>query len=284
MFLKGEQGASLLDLVVAVALTGVLAAVCAAMLVASQRTVQATAERLATSGSVRSGLQVIVEELRGTGRTNPGNGDLVVQAAGSVTYRAPRGFGRICRLGPSSVWLDRSPPRFVALRLPSPGRDTLLVFDGGDASTAADDRWVPLPILGPPTSAVCPAGSPALVVPTIDLTPLILAGLGPDGPVRWFEIMTLRSYASGGDLWLGGQSITAGEVVQPIVGPLDTPGLQLIYADGHGLPASGDAVRLVVTRLGVRASGVLASGGGAASHLTLDRSIRVEVALRNRLP
>ncbi|MBA3258765.1 MAG: hypothetical protein H0T68_04780, partial [Gemmatimonadales bacterium] len=39
-------------------------------------------------------------------------------------------------------------------------------------------------------------------------------------PVRLFEIMELQYYPQGGQAWLGMRSVSRGEAIQPLIGPL----------------------------------------------------------------
>jgi hypothetical protein len=125
---------------------------------------------------------------------------------------------------------------FRALRLPSSGRDSLLVLPAD-----APDGWLRRPVTGPPRAADCPGGRSGLAIPAPGLSaPLAGAFL------RLFEVVELRFYASGGEWWLGFRSVTGGETTQPVAGPFIPGGFRFAYVGAGGEP-TGDrqAVRSI---------------------------------------
>jgi hypothetical protein len=63
----------------------------------------------------------------------------------------------------------------------------------------------------------------------------VLADVPIGTPVRFYEIMQLKLYRSEGNSWLGARSVSAGEAIQPILGPLtDGDGFRLEYLDALG--------------------------------------------------
>ena len=107
------------------------------------------------------------------------------------------------------------------------------------------------------------------------------------GPVRVFEVMELRYYQSGGKSWLGSRSVSAGGVIEPMLGPLadSTPsqrGLTFAYLDRDGAVTSvpNEVREIAWTIKGITDGPVRASGAAlAVDSLTLSTS----VALRNTL-
>jgi hypothetical protein len=62
--------------------------------------------------------------------------------------------------------------------------------------------------------------------------------------------MQAKLYRSQGAWWLGARSESAGEVIQPVAGPLAPAGLRLVYRDSLGLPTSAaGGVREIELRL-----------------------------------
>jgi hypothetical protein len=102
-------------------------------------------------------------------------------------------------------------------------------------------------ITGPPRSGVCTdgTGAAALVVPTPITDSLVLPV-----PVRFFEVMEIRLYQSGGRWWVGARSVSNGEVIQPVMGPVASSGLQFQFLDqGGGSISSPTALSRITVRL-----------------------------------
>jgi hypothetical protein len=136
-------------------------------------------------------------------------------------------------------------------------RDSLLLFLAPDPAANRDARWLPLPISSV-TSTTC-AGVPALALgTTLDSTFALPDSIPLDAPVRTFEVMQLRLYRVAPSWWLGARSVSGGETIQPVLGPLEPGGLRLAYFDSAGVPTSqADSVRSVrVTLVGLSARAV----------------------------
>jgi hypothetical protein len=100
-------------------------------------------------------------------------------------------------------------------------------------------------------------------------------------PLRIFEIMQLKLSQSQGESWLGARSVSGGEVMQPMLGPLaNANGFELTYLDGQGAPtANPRAVKSIrFTVRGVSAEAVRSSGGEATR---IEDELTTQVALRN---
>ena len=108
------------------------------------------------------------------------------------------------------------------------------------------------------------------------------------GPVRFFEVMELRYYQSGGKSWLGSRSVSAGGVIEPMLGPLADStatgrGLTFTYLDRNGAPTTvpNDVREIAWTLKGVT-DGAVRQGGSAP--LAVDSlALSTSVALRNTL-
>jgi hypothetical protein len=172
--------------------------------------------------------------------------DLFRVDAESVTYRAARGLGLACAVEPAEIRLPLE--ALAAWRRPQAGRDSLMVFLG--TTGAAADPWLAGPILDVGQSAC--DGAPALRLGTaLDATRLSRLHPPAQWPVRIFEVMQARMYRSQGAWWLGARSVTAGEAIQPVAGPLDPTLSRMRYRDSLGLPTlTPGAVREVEFRLG----------------------------------
>jgi hypothetical protein len=203
-------------------------------------------------------------------------GDLVSVGSSEITYRAFRASALACDLTARQVLLRMAP--WYGYRQLAPDRDSLLLFVEGDSLLSRDDRWVPLPVLSV-SSGTC-GSVPAFAVGTM-LDSALTADVRFDAPVRTFEVVQVRSYPQGFQLWLGARSVTAGESIQPLLGPLPAPGLALEYLDGWGRPTgTSDAIRQIVARLAVGPDRQVQAAVGAASR-PLDDSVTVVVTLRS---
>lgn len=267
--MTGEaRGWALAEAAVAMALTAVVAAAALGGLVGLQRRAAGEAERVASASSLRTAAQVLQTEL---GSLDPGAGDLITAAADRMTYRVVRGTGIGCGAAFDGIMVRTGTWR--SLRLPAPGRDSLLLLEAGAT-------WRILPLAGPIRSAICPDGSSGLVFPTTAPPPGASVTV-----VRTFEVMELRHYLSGTDAWLGLRSVSAGELIQPVSGPFRASPAPFSYLDAAGAATSDPSrVRRVraVFRGTTRADG--AAGAGARADLVRRDSVAAEVALRGGSP
>lgn len=235
----------------------------------------AQSETAALQNALRAGAIFLTTELRELGGT-PGDPDILGFAAESLTYRAMRGSGQGCSRGQNAMLIEAG--GFSAYRSPQAGRDSLLLHLEGRLDVEADDRWLHLPIsaIG---SGAC-AGTPAILVSTL-LDTAQVAAFAPLAPVRTFEVMQVKLYQSGGDYWLGARSVSAGETIQPLVGPLTSDGLTLTYFDSvGGSAATAEQIRSVGITLRAISASPLRTGGSGPLQRRVD-SLITTVALRN---
>jgi prepilin-type N-terminal cleavage/methylation domain-containing protein len=279
---RTARGFTLVEIIVALTVTLVVAAAIYGVVTTTQRLSLAHAERVSLQANVRTASWVASAELHEVaalpGGTTAQNDVLVAQATG-ITYRAMRGIGFLCQspVTPSElrVWLST----YSGFRDPAPGRDSALVFLEGDPVSAADDAWLPLAITAVATGNTCP-GSSGITLATDDHPEIV--GIAANTPVRIYEIMDLRLYASGGKSWLGARSLSAGEVIQPLLGPLvDGSGFTLEYLDAAG---SVTADLTAIKSLTVRVRGISESPipvGGYGQRARVQDSLVAQVSLRN---
>lgn len=263
--MSAPRGFTLIELVVALGLALGAAGLVARQLLQSRRLARALAERIAVQENVRAAALVFTGELGDLGydesAPEPGSppgeriarSDLLATAPGAVTYLVGRGGGHVCGvvigpataiLVPEATWSSSRAPRDT---------DSLLVFVERDPATGADDGWVHLGIRSLGTAS-CSDGAPALAlrigVPA-GLSPAAFAGITAGSPVQVAEVMEIRYYTSGGRSWLGMRSVSTGEAISPVAGPLadssaGVRGLTVRYLDAGGAPASSArAVRAV---------------------------------------
>jgi hypothetical protein len=204
-------------------------------------------------------------------------------AATDITYRAMRGIGFVCQAG-TATQLRISRSTFSGYRDPLAVRDGLYAFiEGPDADSETDDSWLPVAITAVSTATACPGAIGAGITLTLPNT-AALVGLPAGTPVRFYEIMQLTLHEADGKSWLGARSVSAGEVIQPVLGPLaDGNGFLLQYLTAAGVEtADPTAIKSIRVTLRGITDGVV-SAGIAASPTHVQEELVSQVALRNAL-
>ena len=280
-----RRGFTLVELMIGLVLMSLVGTVIFKLLQSEQRVSNAQAERVMMQSSVRTGALVVPSELRELSTNAAGQTDLMQISADSVTYRAARGVGFTCAVTSTQIKiLNTSVLPWNGLRDISPGRDSLLLFVDSDPGKATDDVWVRLPVSS--VAATTCGSNAAIAVNTPNFLAQLPGGLLSNvvvgGPVRTEEVMRLKSYASGGKQWVGIASLSGGDAVQPILGPITAGGFQLAYFTGDGTAtATLSAVRVIrITLIGVTDRAVARGGVSGPNALLLDTLV-TRVLLRN---
>jgi hypothetical protein len=197
-----------------------------------------------------------------------------------ITYRAMRSMGLACQVSATEVRILRSANTFYSTRTIVAGQDSMLLYVERDPDLSSDDSWLPLPVNGV-TNSTC-GGNPAFAIATTintGVTPL--TAIVVDAPVRTFEVMELAVLNSGGQNWLGVRSVSAGQALQPALGPITANGLELAYFNAAGAvtanPALVQSIRITIRGLTDRT--VRQAGQGPLA-LAQD-SLSMRITLRN---
>jgi hypothetical protein len=238
----------------------------------------------------------------GTGTSLDSTSDIRAITDTSITYRAMRGFYTVCTAPASATALVvvRSQPTAFASEYRAPTTsDSAQVFWEGDTLLTSDDRWIPVGIAATATGTCSYPSTPptAMSSYTFGLSgsgipaAFPLAKLYPGAPVRTFETVQLKSYASGGSSWLG-MSVN-GASLQPLAGPLAPSngtvyGFGLTYFDSAGTVLTATAANIPKVRaVGVVIRGVTtdpittSSGTRALAYDSLAALITLRNAPRN---
>ncbi len=269
-------GVTLVELMVAVTLAGIVVSAAVGVAASVQRHAQRVVERAALEGTLLQAARVVNLEWSALSFDSV-TADLVV-SGDTIRYRAFRGLGVVCDANSAGVILDRGPGRIRQLRDPSDGRDSLALLLTGDSTTIADDAWALLPIVAPPTVAPCPGGGSGLLVPTV--VPGPATGLRVGSPAAWFEVMEWRAYRSGALDWMGVRSVSGGEGIQPFLGPLQPrtgggpAGISALLLDPMGVPTASEPALIGIAVRG-HTSGSVAAGGWASHHVSVDSVVPV---------
>ncbi|MEO7987713.1 MAG: prepilin-type N-terminal cleavage/methylation domain-containing protein [Gemmatimonadales bacterium] len=294
----GRRGFTLVEMMVALVLVTAVMGVTYALLAQNQHVSRAQIEHAGLQDNVRAGALIVANELREIGYDSiplssgltsapSGSPDLLVMLPGRLEYKAMRGIGFTCS-APAAGELRLQRPTVLGLRQPQKD-DSVTAHVEGNPATAADDAWVHAVITGVGTG-VCDDGGPAVVLQVTYAGVEGTAAPGKmslGGPIRYFEVMELRYYKSGGKSWLGLRSVSAGGVIEPMLGPLadstaGVRGLTFSYLDRNGAPATlpNDVREIAWTLKGVT-DGAVRNGSQA---LAIDcLALSTSVALRNTL-
>ena len=265
-----RRGAGLVELLVALTVSAVLALLTWQILAASAERLRDRSERISLEHALRVGAAGLRSALEPLGADSVAGSDLLSEAPDRVLVRAARGSGVACGVAGSGLTVRLGEGWWVALRDPVPGRDSLLV-DG----VTSPPKWSVLALAGEAHPGACPDGGAGLVLPA-EIPPERLVELGAGSPVRVFEDVELRLYASAGAAWIGLRNLATGESIQPLAGPFAPGGLRLDYFARSGGSATGPgevvSIRTNLAGLSERAGGVgLARGrSGRPDSVALD--------------
>jgi prepilin-type N-terminal cleavage/methylation domain-containing protein len=274
------RGFTLVEITVALALMLVVTAGVYRVLIFTQRSSRVQLVQLNLQSNVRTAVLVTANELRGLSTVTGGSSaknDILVPTPSGLTYRAARGVGLLCQAGTAGQ-LRISRGSFSGYRDPQPGRDVAYLFLEGSSTDATDDAWAPLILRDVSTGSLCPGTfEPAIAITTVAPPEPVDAPAGT--PIRIYELMELRLYQSDGQWWLGARSVSAGEAIQPLAGPLSgSDGFHLEYLSATGL-ATTDPTAVASIRITVRGSNADLLRAGHAEGV--EEELTAQVALRN---
>jgi len=274
--MTARRGATVVELVVALSLFGILSLAVVGVLRRTADAYRAQTQQIDRNRSLRVAAAFLPAELR---ELDARDGDLVAMQPTAITIRAPRQFAVLCRdvaagTGGITTIVLRDTPRY-GLRDFDPDTDSLWILSEGISALPEDDRWVGGDVLSV-GSAPCADGRPGRRL-TVALGPGDGFALG--APVLGFEVITYRLYRSSEDgRWYIGQQ-TATDF-QPVLGPVTTNGLSIAYFDSGGATTT-DPSRVSIIEVQVRATTIepIRDGSGQLGR-PVDSLVTV-VALRN---
>ena len=289
---RGRRGFTIIEVLVALVLLGLVSAALYRVLVNNQRLYMAQTQRIDLSQNIRAASTILPAEFR---ELDASEGDITAMSATSISMRAMRWLGFACNTpglggalnGVSVIVRGGAPgqPLFFGARGIDNTRDSILIYYDGNVNSRTDDFWATGSITAAPNGQNCNDGTNGqrLVVN------LNLLGLGPNvagaiplgAPVRGFERVVYQLYQPAGDTsWYVGFQ-PAGQSMQPLIGPVLSNGLTFQYYDANG---NVTAVRNQVARIDItvraRTTGAVRAGGQAARATIVD-SVVTSVALRN---
>ena len=292
----GRRGFTMVELLVALVLLGLVSAALYRVLANNQRLYMAQTQRIDLSQNIRAAGNILPAEFR---ELDASEGDIIAMSATSITIRAQRWLSFVCQipvLGGAS-WNGLS----MIVRGGQTGQkgfygsrgiqntDSLLIYWDGDQTIRTDDYW---PVGGVVNAVAgnCPdvPPTPGTVLtfnassnPVAFATANKLGAITLGAPVRGWERVTysLQQNAADGQWYLYMQPF--GQTAQPLIGPLLSNGLSLSYFTTAGAVTAVPAqvARIDITVRG-RTRNAIRKGGQAAAQVAVD-SIVTSVALRN---
>lgn len=285
-----RRGFTLVELLIALVLLGLVSAAIYRVLVNNQRIYQAQTQRIDLQQNIRAAVTILPAELR---ELDAADGDIQVMTATSLTVRGSRQLGFVCTLpaigapagGVAPVTLTIRADPFYGMRDFNTASDSVFVYFEGDQATTTDDGWVRGRILSI-SDVNCADGDPGRQLVTslvFGLNQAPVTGQIPTGsPLRGYETVTYSVYqAADGRWYLGYQSSSTGGVRQPVIGPvLDANGVTFEYfaADGAVTAVPTQVAQVRVT-LRAQTAIPVRTGDGPLRYVT--DSIVTRVALRN---
>lgn len=222
-----RRGLGLVELVVATALTGVLAALTALILSRSAARFRERSDRVAREYALRVADHAVRTTL---GSLTAGGSDLSAIGSGGFVARVMRGAGVLCEWAGSEIRVRSAAPWWTRVRDPVAGRDSLLI------ARLDQPEWVVSPLRSDPRSGRCPDGTPAVTL-SVSLDTLPPQAIGSGSPIRFFEPVEVRIYGSSSFDWIGVRQVATGEFIQPLAGPLVRASTSFEYFNGAGGPA-----------------------------------------------
>lgn len=290
-----RRGFTMVELLVALVLLGLVSAALYRVLVNNQRLYMAQTARIDLSQNIRAAANILPAELR---EIDAADGDIIAMTPTRLEIRAMRWLGFACTApvmggglnGLTMTIRGGAPglPLFYGARGMNVVSDTMLIYYDGDQTSRNDDYWARGTFTGVAPAVVNCPGLPVqtgrLVTFNLNLLGIGVnqAGAIPVGaPVRGYEHVIYQLYNPPGDtLWYVGFQPAAG-AMQPLFGPVLTNGLTFQYFDVNG---NVTAVRSQVARVDItvraRTVSAVRSGGQAPARTVVD-SITTSVALRN---
>lgn len=289
MLRSSRVGLTLIELLVAVLLMGVVAASLQRLLHSMQRFSRYQEQRVHLNAGLRVAGAILPTELRGLDATGTAGSDILAMTDTAITYRAMRTLHFVCRPPTptgrrAASFAVAATPRFGVRRL-DPARDALLIFAEADPTTASDNYWVQADLsVGLTRGNACPGGAESLTLSVRNLPTEALKDVRVGAPIRGYEVMRLASYRDArGDWWVGarGRGKARGwSRAQPVLGPLAQHGLRFSYwnSEGAAVASPSDVARIGITLI-ARTSERVRTRAGATRHMF--DTIRTQVALRN---
>jgi prepilin-type N-terminal cleavage/methylation domain-containing protein len=286
-----RRGFSLVELLIAMVLLGIVTLGLYRALMTNQRVYQQQTQVIGLQQNMRAAAAILPQELR---ELDASDSDITAMTATSLSVRAHRWTAVMCQppgtglgagLGANVLngvtMIVRGQPFFGRTMNPADG---IFIRYEGDDGTRKDDGWVIGRLTLPVGIAVCP-GLPVaagqLVTMNLDFQgKLNFPGSIVNGdPVLGFEPVTYALDSIGTDWYV---SLTNPSGRQPLIGPLLRNGLAFAYYDSTGaVTVDRTKVARVDITLRAQTAQLIRARSGSNSLVRMVDSVLTSVALRN---
>lgn len=282
-----RRGFTLVELLVALVLLGIVSGAIYQLLVTNQRLYQEQTQRVDLNSNLRAAVTILPTEFRELSAGDPLGSDIVEMGADSIVYRAQRALYTVCLPPVVSTATTGSitirTGRWYGIRPFDGKRDGLMLFAEGDPSMRGDNVWLHAEPSGSITvgTACPPTMEESWTFNIKNVSPAgALAGVEVGAPLRAYEIVKMKSYQdSYGDYWVGMQRLslpTGWGSLEPMLGPIAERGIQFAYFDTTGTVT---ADRTQVARIEITVIGKTRAPSAGRGHI-MDTLV-THVALRN---
>lgn len=295
-----RRGFTLIEVLVAVAMFGVVALVITKTLITSQRVTTAQTAHAQMQSNLRVASELVPNELRMLNQA--ASTDIQAISDTSIVYFAMRGYYMLCSSVASTTALTvarvTSENYSFDYRMPAAG-DSIFIFFEGDTLKMTDDAWVPAGISAvasgtctyPPTGGgvTTPGGLTFTLTGAINTASYPLSLFYKGAPVRSYEITRMSLFtASDGNKFLGMCTGSDSCALQPVVGPLaDAGGFLLTRYDDQGNVVTGtslanrNSLRSMRIRFVGKTEQAIARAGANSAIQTVTDTLSTVVTLRN---
>ena len=292
---RRRGGFTLVEILVALAVFGVVATALTRVLISSQRVTTATQTRAMMQSNLRVASFVVPNELRMLNQAD--QTDILDVSDTSITYLAMRGYYVLCApiTSATSITVTRVLNSAFGFDYREPAaNDNAFIFFENDTLKISDDKWAPVAISGV-ASATCSYPVASTAGKTFTLSPGIVTGTYAldkflvGAPVRTYEITRMSLYTdANGEKWLGMCTGSSGCSLEPVVGPLaNTGGFRLTRYDDEGDVVTGNttaarnSLRSLRIRFVAKTEQAIGRGVGDAAREVMTDTLSAVVTLRN---
>jgi len=296
MPLLARRGFTLIELMIALVLLGLVSTAVYKVLVNNQRLYLAQTQTIDLQQNIRAAAAILPAEFR---ELDAADGDIKAMTATSLRIRAMRELAFVCRdpvlgggLGQIVLTVRKTP--IYGSRQTFQKDDSILVYWEGNPTTRTDDQWLPAQLQKDPDPGFCDdsvvATNQAYLLtlqPQWINDPLLnkAGAITRGAPVRGFDKVAYELYqapAPDNNWYLGQRNPAQGGTIQPMIGPLiGANGVTFTYLDSIGtVTADSSKVSQIRIVLRARTASPIRSGGNGVQDYKVD-SVDTWVALRN---